>query len=83
MTPQPEKVTEALRNATEAEFAEERPETKRLETKMKEYIAELDKLEAKQLGEVREAQNRVEDTQQAKQYALGLLDKIEKDKKPI
>ena len=80
--PEPAKVVEALRNATENDFANEYPETRRLELKMKEYIAELDKTEARLLGEVREAENRVKDAQQAKQHALKMLEDIEKAKKP-
>lgn len=80
--PKPSEAVGAARNATETEFAEERPETARLEAKMKDYIAELDKQEAILLGEVREAQNRVKDTQEAKKYALGMLENIERGKKP-
>ena len=73
--PEPAKVVEALRNATENDFANEYPETKRLEAHMKEYVQKLDDTEADLLAKVR-------DVQKAKKHVLNTLEDIEKAKKP-
>ena len=73
--PRPSEAVGAARNATENDFAQEYPETKKLEDHMKQYVQKLDEKEAALLQEVK-------DTQEAKKYALGMLENIERGKKP-
>ena len=66
--PEPGKVIEATRRITDSDFAQEFPETKRLEEQMQEYA--------------RIIRGKIQDHERALQHVLDMLDAMEKAKKP-
>ena len=65
--PKPSEVIQATRAVTDSDFAQEFPETTKLEDHLKEYIRQLE--------------NKIRDCEKALQHALDAVDSIQKGKK--
>ena len=73
--PKPAETVGALRNATENTFAEDFPETKKLEALLRERLREIEQKEVQILQQAK-------DIRQAKEHVMTALDAIQGDKKP-